>query len=256
MNMPDTPVSIITTTSGHGILWFRNGYRLFMQSPINWLVMCIVFVLGIFILSSIPLLSQLVQIAVPGVTAGLMLAASTLHRGEHINPGYLLAGFRRNRNELLLLGVFNFIANTVIMILTAILLSLFTDAATLQSIITSINNIKAGSMPDEKMLNDLLLLVMILAALSLPLVMALWFSPALIVLNNMKAWDAFKLSFRACNRNLIPFLIYGLVGAGLLILASLPFGLGLLVFIPVMICSMYWSWHDVFGPNKTEPLLE
>ena len=260
MQQSETLPPITTTTLDHGWIWLRDGYRLYMQSPINWLVMCVMFIVGLLIFSFIPLLSLLVQITVPGITAGLILAAHTLQGGVRINPGYLLAGFRRNLNELLLLGVISLIANTLIMILTSLLLGLFTNT----SIIEITNHLQSGVVPDEKMLNDLFYLAILLATLTLPLIMALWFSPALIVLNDMKAWNAFKLSFKACHHNIIPFIAYGLISVGFIILATLPFGLGLMILTPVILialtpalfCSMYCSWRDVFGDHKTDTKTE
>jgi hypothetical protein len=237
---------ITRTTAGHGWLWFRDGYRLFMQSPLNWVVMCVLLMLGIIVLSMIPVASLLVQVVMPGFSAGLMLAAHALQRGDPINIGYLWEGFRRNKNELLSLGVISFIANTIIMMIATIMISLFLGV----SFITTISNLEAGTLPTEEMLGGLLLLLLILATLTMPLVMALWFAPSLVILNNLKAWDAFKTSFNACNRNLIPFLVYGLVGMVLIIIAAIPFGLGFIVLIPVFFCSIYCTWRDVFGETK------
>jgi len=44
----------------------------------------------------------------------------------------------------------------------------------------------------------------------------------------------------------VPFLLYGLVGIGLAIVASIPFGLGWFVLLPVTIASMYTSYCDIF----------
>jgi uncharacterized membrane protein len=245
--MPDqtTAPPITRVTPGQGGLWLRDGYRLFMLSPLNWVVMCVLLMLGIIVLSMIPIASMLVQIIMPGFSAGLMLAAHALQRGENINIGYLWEGFRRNKNELLSLGVISFIANTIIMVIAAVLVSLFLGIA----FIETISNLQAGVIPTDEMLGGLMLLLLILVTLTMPLLMALWFAPSLIILNNVKAWDAFKTSFSACNRNIIPFLIYGLVGMVFTILAALPFFLGFIILIPVFFCSVYCSWRDVFGDN-------
>ena len=81
--------------------------------------------------------------------------------------------------------------------------------------------------------------------------MAYWFAPVLAGLNNLTAIQAMKLSFVACLRNMLPFLLYGLIFMLLLIVAIIPFGLGLLVAVPLMMTSLYTSYVDVF--NITEP---
>ena len=53
-------------------------------------------------------------------------------------------------------------------------------------------------------------------------------------------------SFRACLKNIVPFLLYGIVFFFLFVLAAIPLGLGFLVVIPVLIASIYTSYRDVF----------
>ena len=90
-----------------------------------------------------------------------------------------------------------------------------------------------------------LLAFLVFLALIVPLVMAIWFAPALVVLNDMSAIDAMKLSFKACLANIVPFLIYGLVLVGLSILALLTLGLGYLVLLPVIYITYYTSYREV-----------
>jgi uncharacterized membrane protein len=47
------------------------------------------------------------------------------------------------------------------------------------------------------------------------------------------------------------FLIYGVLSLLLLIVASIPFGLGLVLWIPVMVLTMYTSYRDVFATVAT-----
>ena len=83
-------------------------------------------------------------------------------------------------------------------------------------------------------------------ALALPLLMALWFAPALVVFHDVQPMAAMKASFFACLKNIVPFLVYGLIGLLLLIVALIPFGLGLLVFGPVLWATTYTGYRDIF----------
>jgi uncharacterized membrane protein len=58
--------------------------------------------------------------------------------------------------------------------------------------------------------------------------------------------EAMKSSFRGCLKNVVPFLLYGIVGLVLAIIAIIPVGLGFLVLGPVMWGSMYSSYRDIF----------
>jgi uncharacterized membrane protein len=94
--------------------------------------------------------------------------------------------------------------------------------------------------------------VMLVALLGLgaliPLMMAYWFAPILVVFHDLTAADAMKTSFNACLNNILPFTVYSLVAAVLIILAAIPFGIGLVVLIPTMMASLYASYKDVFNP--------
>jgi uncharacterized membrane protein len=92
-------------------------------------------------------------------------------------------------------------------------------------------------------------LVVVLVGLlfAVPVLMAFWFAPALVVLRGDEPFAAMKTSFRACLRNMPPFLIYGLLGILFAILASIPLGLGFIVLIPVGMVTVYTSYKEIFG---------
>jgi uncharacterized membrane protein len=94
-----------------------------------------------------------------------------------------------------------------------------------------------------------MLMVAMLAIVALvPLMMAYWFAPILVLFHDLKAMDAMKTSIDACMMNLLPFTVYGLISMILIFLAALPFGLGLFVMIPTMMASLYISYKDIFEP--------
>lgn len=250
MVTPTSLPKIATSSAYQGWLWIYAGYQLFKRSPLNWLAMCGVLVIGIIIITLLPVLFPVVLIVMPGVTAGLMLAAHTAQQGARIHIGYLLAGFSRQRNELLKLGVINLLAYVVVMIVASIVFPFVADPAAMETL----RQLEAGAAPTPDMLPDLALLMLIIALLAIPQIMALWFSPALIIINKLKAWDAVKLSIQACNKNLLALLVYGLISVFfLLVITPLTFGVAFIVMIPVFFCSIYCSWHQVFGESPAAP---
>jgi len=92
----------------------------------------------------------------------------------------------------------------------------------------------------------ILLIVLVVLALMLPLIMALWFAPALVVFHDVQPMAAMKSSFQGCLRNIVPFLVYGVVGFLLAIVALIPLGLGLLVYGPLIWGTMYVGYRDIF----------
>jgi uncharacterized membrane protein len=94
------------------------------------------------------------------------------------------------------------------------------------------------------------------AAVYLPVLMVIWFAPLLVVFNGLAPVAAMKLSFTACVSNTVPFLVYGLAVLLAWVILSLPAALGtagallvaalLIASIPVLICSVYMSYRDIF----------
>jgi uncharacterized membrane protein len=92
----------------------------------------------------------------------------------------------------------------------------------------------------------LVLGVLVALALAVPFAMAFWFAPALVVIHDLGAIEALKLSFLGCLRNIIPFLLYGIIAFVLFMVATLPLMLGWLVMIPVLFGSTYAGYKDIF----------
>ncbi len=90
------------------------------------------------------------------------------------------------------------------------------------------------------------LAMLVSLALALPLYMALWFAPSLVVFNNLKPVEAMKVSFFGCLKNIVPFLLYGVVMMVLCVVAAIPVMLGYLVLGPVIIASIYTGYRDIF----------
>jgi len=88
---------------------------------------------------------------------------------------------------------------------------------------------------------------LVIMALFIPVVMTIWFAPALIMLADKGVFESLKLSFIGCLKNILPFLIYGIVAFILLIIAMIPVGLGLLIMVPVLMAAMYISYKDIYG---------
>ena len=77
--------------------------------------------------------------------------------------------------------------------------------------------------------------------------MALWFAPPLVALRGVPPVDAMRLSFAASLKNIVPFLLWGLIYIVASIIASIPLGLGWLVLLPLLMLTLYVSYKDVFA---------
>ena len=202
-----------------------------------FLVYCIITVVA----SVIPFVGQLVMVLFsPVFTAGFMVGFQAAEREEGVRFAHLFAGFKRNTGALIGVGALSFVWSLVLVLLAAVVLSVFMAGA---------GGLAAGmSDPQMAAAHPLaaLLAVAVVLLLLVPLMMLLWFAPALVVLNGLGPWAAMKRSFAGCLENIMPFLVYGLVGLVLGILAILPLGLGWLVLGPVLFGSVYAGYRDIF----------
>lgn len=226
------PVSV---PAGHGASWVSSAFsNHFKESPGAWIGAIVVFLL----LSMIPLINLIMVFLMPVFVGGLMLGARAQDEGEGFQFNALFRGFSRNTGQLILLNVLLIIGTILIMIVSNVLIG--GSVAMLGGIEPN-----GGTLPPATIL--LPMLVMLL--LYLPLMMAYWFAPALIAIDNISALSAMKLSFVGCLKNIVPFLIYGILLLVLMFVAAIPLGLGLLVVIPVMYASMYTAYRDIYYPE-------
>lgn len=226
-------------SAGRGWTWIAEAFGLFVRNPFIWIINFIIFMVMMIISSFIPFLSNVLA---PIFTGGLMMGARAQDEGEALEVNHLFAGFSNEGGKLAIVGLLYLAGFFVLFIVIAIIMVIMMFAFGIFEMIMTGNE-----PPDPQLfLMFLLIFYLLIFGLSLPLLMAYWFAPALIVFHNKEAIEAMKLSFVGCWRNMIPFLIYGIVGLVLLVIASLPFFLGLLVIMPVFFASMYTSYRDIY----------
>jgi hypothetical protein len=223
--------------AGNGWSWIARGFELFRQQPGAWVLITIVFVVLTILLQLVPLLGALVvYLLMPVIVAGLMLGCRTLDGGGEISVGTLFSGFSGNVGRLVGLGALGLVAFIVIMFVVGLFLGVGMSAMMGMG----------GERPGPEMASGILLAVLVMLALSIPVYMALWFAPALVALDDQPIGKALSASFFACLKNIVPFLLYGVIMFVFLVLATIPLGLGLLVMIPVAFGSVYAGYRDLF----------
>lgn len=223
-----------------GLKWLIQGFELFKRSPGPWMLTVVVAILGAIVLSLIPYVGQLVGMLTTYLwIGGLIIGCHAVNRGERFDIRYLLAGFDpRYLKPLVTLSVFLAIASNLIAYLV-----IGEDYFTVK--------FNQGSeFPSEIDQVAFMKSTLFALVLTLPIVMASWFSPAMIVLDNVPVIEALKLSFVGCVKNALPFLIYGLLLTALYVAGLFTFGLAYLVIVPVTYTSIYTSYRDIYWETK------
>lgn len=232
-----------TVSAGNGMQWIADGFNLFAKNAVMWIVLTVLLVIGVIVVAVIPILGSLALMLLwPVLVAGLLLGCRALDDGKPLELQHLWAGFLSGDrlSQLIIVGVVYLIATIII---TAIAFAAIG--------VPALSSIRGGGATNMgavmSLMGSMMIGVLLAFALLIPVMMAMWFAPPLILFNNMGAVDAMKASFAACLRNIVPFLIYGVIAFILNIVAAIPFGLGYLVLIPVLVCSLYASYKDIFA---------
>jgi uncharacterized membrane protein len=232
--------------AGRGAEWWGEAWRLFVPSVGVWLlIIVILFVINV-VLALIPIVGQFAcQVLFPVFAGGLMLGCRAIDRGEPLTVNHVFAGFSERAGPLLVVGLlYTAIALVITLAVAGVLIVAF-GVAILSKLFQLQDPFSAGVALGSAFL-AVLVGALLLTLLLLPLVMAIWFAPALVVLRGLEPWAAMKTSFRGCLENFVPFLLYGLIGIGLAIVATVPLMLGWLVVGPLTIASVYTSCCDIF----------
>jgi uncharacterized membrane protein len=211
-----------------------------------WILLVIVLFVIAAVLSLIPVAGHIAsQVLYPVFLGGLMLGCRAIDRGESLTFNHLFAGFSERAGPLLMVGVI-YTGLVIALTLAVVGILLVTFGAAVLSKMAALGSPFATGAMFGSALTVIAFGVLLFAALFIPVLMALWFAPALVVLRGMDAWPAMKASFTGCLRNVLPFLIYGLIGIVLSIVATIPFLLGWLVVGPMTIASVYSGYCDIY----------
>lgn len=270
--------------SSRGWHWIKEAATMFLAHPWKWMGMALVAGTILSICNFIPFFINLIfstsLIVTIGVSilnsflyilfgGGLMMAAQSQANGESRLFSYLFRGFSHNRNQLIVVSLL-YLAGFLI-IIAAMALFLGTGILTMFWAGSNAPELAATSM----MTNIPIFIVAMLVgtALYMLLLTGIWFSIPLVAISDCKAWTAFKLSLKACLKNWLAFLVYGLVffllvvvvfggmaavggfiafflsNKGSLILAFLPMLIIILLGFPLSVVgglTVFTSFKDIF----------
>lgn len=231
-----------TVDGGRGIAWWGEGWALFTKAAVLWIVLAVIVIIGLAVLGFIPLVGPLaVALLVPVFAGSWMLAAQKVEGGGTLEVGDLFTCFRGDKlTPLLVLGAL-LLAGTVVIGLVIGTLG-----------VGAMFGVAAGSAHQSMggmfaAMGAGMLAVLGGLVLGVLLTMATWFAPALVVFRNQPAVEAMKASFAASVKNIVPFLLWSLIYIVAAIVASIPFGLGWIVLVPVLMLTAYASYKDIFG---------
>ncbi|MGE5387010.1 MAG: BPSS1780 family membrane protein, partial [Betaproteobacteria bacterium] len=212
-----------------------SGWTLFKAAPGTWIGLTVVFMLVMMVMALIPFLGGIaLNLLMPVFIGGIMMGCKAIEDGEELRVGHLFAAFSGHVGNLVIVGLLYMVGIFAIMMVMFVIGGAGFGIGALLG-----GNIGTALVP-------MILLGLLALALMIPLAMAVWFAPPLIIFHEVPPFEAMKASFVVCLKNFVPFLVYGLVYLVLAVLACIPIFLGWLVLAPVMMASMYAGYRDMF----------
>jgi uncharacterized membrane protein len=221
--------------------WIAQGWALFRKAALMWVVLTVLILIAAIVVSMIPFLGTVAwQVMTALIAGGLVLGCWSLEEDGELELDHLFAGFKRNFRGLALVGV----AYLVGVVIILAVFSIFVGLSVLPALL--MGNSEAAVAAFATMSGGLLVGTLVITVLSIALGAAMWFAPALVIMHNAAPMEALKASFFAVLRNFVPALIFAIVMFLLAIVASIPFGLGMLVWVPVLITASYRAYRQIF----------
>jgi len=236
-NLETQALTIKQVPIGNAWLWIVKGFHLFKANPAMWIILLVIYLAIMIPVSMLPVIGSVVStLLAPVFAAGMMWGCQALVKNQDLEINHLFEGFKQNTSQLISIGGIYMVS----LLLVAVVVVLALDKETAELLVQ-------GKDLSPEQADGMLMPIMVALLLIMPVLMAYWFAPVLAGLHRLSAIQAMKLSFAACLKNMLPFLLYGLIFMVLLIIAIIPFGLGLVVVVPMMMTSLYSSYADVFG---------
>lgn len=227
-----------------GISWITNALSIFKAQFLLWIGIGAVYLIIMAIASSIPFLNLIFSIIAFVFVGGIIKGANAQVTGQALRFNHLFSAFSTHLKPLTVLLLFYVVELIIIFMLIIIF---YTSMYVLNDIGNADDMVLAAEQMSNGKIVIILLTLLFTMILLLPLMMAIWFAPALIVLHNIRPTEAMKMSLDGSLKNIWPLSIFFLVGPILALLGALfTLGLAILVLVPIGMITYYTSYRDVW----------
>lgn len=227
---PDQVTTIRHVDINRGVEWIAGGFKLFMKKPGELIIAGVALFIVSFILNFVPIVGGGLATMLGVVATGaIMLVCRAIEEGQD-----LVAAAQKATNI------------TPLWILSLIAAALGIAVGVLGWFLAATVIGMAFISPVLAMgLGALTFVLMML--ISIPMIMALWLAPGLVVFKGAEPIEAVRLSFAASVKNFLPFIIFYVLAVVGTVLGGLLMGIGLIFVYPVLLCATYVAYTDIFA---------
>jgi len=232
--------------AARGGLWLKQGYQLIMLNPLMAITFALIITLMMLFAFKVPVFGPLLALMLmPVLIAGYMRVCRALEEEEEVELPHLFAGFKTHTARLIALGGFIMVG----MILISILMMLIGGSA-FSALMESFQTANDPQILATAMLtagSSVALSLLVGFSLVFLLMLALQYAPMLVFFSNLTPVAALRASLLGSLRNFAAYTVYSiLIQLLALVLGIIPFGLGLIVLLPLWLTSLYVSYRNIF----------
>ena len=243
-------IEINVVNANRGAAWLIEGFEYFRRSAGAWIGTFFILIIINIVSGFIPFAGIIImQLLTPVFIGGLLLGCRDIANNGNLEINHLFSGFKNDLGNLVVLGLIYTLGSIFIIMSMVLVAFVSVGLDFFINIINGDSNIILEDFYNFEYLTSLLMVVLIGLIFYVPLLMAFWFAPALVVLGGQNPMESIKNSFMGCLKNTIPFLVYGLVGLILSVFATIPLLLGWFILMPIIIASIYISYLEIYNSN-------
>ncbi len=243
----DAAIKVAEVPASRGAAWIAQSWTLFAGAPLAWIGLCSGWIAITFALLIVPFVGGVVaNFLQPAFFASFAIAAYRQSAGERVVMSDLFIGFRRNLRSLVNLGAIQLMAEIVIFATMALAGLPLLGAGSGEPQI-NFNEFADGLEGKEWIL-------LVGTALLVLVKGGLWFAPQLIAFHGMGTAQAMRWSIYAAVSNVGALIAYGLLVLMMFLAAlmPMPWVIGLLVVVPVVVISTYAGYREVFEAARSQ----
>lgn len=245
-----TPIPQARGSSG-GTRWLGLGWDLVKERFWMWIAVIIIYFVVSLIISGIlglipligPLLSPLISAV---LAAGIISIAHQQYETKRLDLDNLFSGFH-NKRYISLMGAY---CISALILIAGFIVAILVSGSAIMDIYYAMDGGYYSDQYIEEWLVDnsssFSLFFIIIAVFGVISTAAYWFAPALILVNGYRAIPAVKASLAAVKANLFGGFLFFVLLLIIIVISVIPFGLGLLITIPLSYTAMYASYRDIF----------
>jgi hypothetical protein len=227
---PENATIIGRVDTNRAIEWVSGGFNLFLKKPGEFVIAGLILFVITFVLNYIPILGGGLTTMLGVIAAGaMMMFCRAVENGQdplvesqkvaNITPLWILSAIAAGAGiGIALIGV----------VLGAALVGLAFVSPTLA---VAMAGLIFGAM----------------TLISIPVIMALWLAPGLVVFKGAEPIDAIRLSFGAATKNIGAFIVFYILAVIAAFIGGLLLRVGLIVVYPIVLCAVYMAYKDIFG---------